>query len=790
MKTRFNLRLVAAQFLMAAFLFTPFVTQVSAINVSEPPDFSNTAPGSTYTLSAGANTFSGTVTTPSDSQDHFQVTVPAGLQINQVSKTVTGGGFSGFVSFNNETISGTGTANFTGQFATPYPLPAGTYEAYASADFSTGSAWSVTVTVGTAPDYTVTTGGGSITLTDNSGNGDTLAITNPTSNSLLFSVPGRLFSVNGGANRNNDSGNLSLSGVTDIYVHAGGGNYTINVSAFSGTTFPDLSLYAGTTNTTVNFNGNINFAPGNFLDVELQNNTPATNIVNVAPNVNLVTSGTGYIYMFASQNIQLGSGSSLVVQNGDLDVEANQQSPATTGNFIGVNLDGATLKSTGMGNIFVNGTGGNAPGGYQLGVQVINGAKIYGGSTNVFINGYGGASTGIVNRGVTIYGAGSVITSSNGTVSVTGHSGQAGSYYGIGVSVLFGAEISAGGNGLVIVAGTGGGAGGFNMGLEMGSAGSRICSNGGNVNVNGGSGTGPSYGIYLASSAAIYTPANGGSVNFYADTVSLDGTATITASNGTSHVQFTPAPPSTNIDLGTAGATATLGITASELTEITTANLYFVDHAGPITISQPVTITGTTNFSFFCDPAGLVPAAVGVDISLPAGTVNLASGPLVCAINGGAPDTGYGKLNVIGKVNLNGAKLILKGAYAGAYGDTFTLVDNDGTDPVIGTFSNLQENAYLFLSGQPAQIHYAGGTGNDVVLVRTLPKLSTTAKLTNGVWQFTGTGVPTNVYAIQATTNFINWTNLGFATGNVNGAFSFIDSNAFRFKYRFYRTTN
>jgi hypothetical protein len=43
---------------------------------------------------------------------------------------------------------------------------------------------------------------------------------------------------------------------------------------------------------------------------------------------------------------------------------------------------------------------------------------------------------------------------------------------------------------------------------------------------------------------------------------------------------------------------------------------------------------------------------------------------------------------------------------------------------------------------------------------------------------------------VQATTNFVNWTNLGFATGNVSGNFLFNDANAFRFPYRFYRTTN
>jgi hypothetical protein len=43
---------------------------------------------------------------------------------------------------------------------------------------------------------------------------------------------------------------------------------------------------------------------------------------------------------------------------------------------------------------------------------------------------------------------------------------------------------------------------------------------------------------------------------------------------------------------------------------------------------------------------------------------------------------------------------------------------------------------------------------------------------------------------VQATTNFIQWTNIGFATGGVGGTFTFADTNAFKFKHRFYRTTN
>jgi len=56
-----------------------------------------------------------------------------------------------------------------------------------------------------------------------------------------------------------------------------------------------------------------------------------------------------------------------------------------------------------------------------------------------------------------------------------------------------------------------------------------------------------------------------------------------------------------------------------------------------------------------------------------------------------------------------------------AAGQAFVLIDNDGTDPVSGTFAGLPEGAGLtgagFSGSAPFRITYAGGTGNDVVVI-------------------------------------------------------------------------
>lgn len=48
--------------------------------------------------------------------------------------------------------------------------------------------------------------------------------------------------------------------------------------------------------------------------------------------------------------------------------------------------------------------------------------------------------------------------------------------------------------------------------------------------------------------------------------------------------------------------------------------------------------------------------------------------------------------------------------------DPFLIVDNRGTNSVLGTFSGLPEGATITANGTSFRITYTGGTGNDVVL--------------------------------------------------------------------------
>jgi fibronectin-binding autotransporter adhesin len=85
------------------------------------------------------------------------------------------------------------------------------------------------------------------------------------------------------------------------------------------------------------------------------------------------------------------------------------------------------------------------------------------------------------------------------------------------------------------------------------------------------------------------------------------------------------------------------------------------------------------------------------------------------AIGTGAAD-GFTQVQVTGTVALNGATLDVTTPVPPAIGSAATIIDNDGTEPVSGTFAGLPEGATFSAGQRLFRITYAGGTGNDVVL--------------------------------------------------------------------------
>jgi autotransporter-associated beta strand protein len=143
------------------------------------------------------------------------------------------------------------------------------------------------------------------------------------------------------------------------------------------------------------------------------------------------------------------------------------------------------------------------------------------------------------------------------------------------------------------------------------------------------------------------------------------------------------------------------------------------------------------------------------------------SGVLAIQLNGTTLGTGYNQLDAIGSVTLTGVTLSAQLNYPSAVNDQFTIINNDRSDAVIGTFNGLPQNSTLYIGGQLFQISYTGGNGNDVVLNR----IPTPTPPTLTIQSFSSSSLvlswPTNgpAFTLQVSTNLTssNWTSVSSA---------------------------
>ena len=145
---------------------------------------------------------------------------------------------------------------------------------------------------------------------------------------------------------------------------------------------------------------------------------------------------------------------------------------------------------------------------------------------------------------------------------------------------------------------------------------------------------------------------------------------------------------------------------------------------GATTVKSGVISAGTLN-----SPTGVLNISGGINFT--------ANGVYACKIGGTTPGAnGHDQLNVAGTVILDNAVLapIPWNAFVPAAGDTFVILNNDGSDAIIGTFLNLPEGAVFGALGTQFQITYLGGDGNDVSITRiALPSVSGTITYGNTI---------------------------------------------------------
>ncbi|MEM6769851.1 MAG: hypothetical protein AAF597_04615, partial [Bacteroidota bacterium] len=78
--------------------------------------------------------------------------------------------------------------------------------------------------------------------------------------------------------------------------------------------------------------------------------------------------------------------------------------------------------------------------------------------------------------------------------------------------------------------------------------------------------------------------------------------------------------------------------------------------------------------------------------------------------------TDYDQIVLVATGDISDANLLLAGTYRPALTETFTIIDNQGGNPITGTFTGLAEGDTLAFNGVALTISYVGGDGNDVVL--------------------------------------------------------------------------
>ncbi len=248
----------------------------------------------------------------------------------------------------------------------------------------------------------------------------------------------------------------------------------------------------------------------------------------------------------------------------------------------------------------------------------------------------------------------------------------------------------------------------------------------------GGSGSTENYGQLIGDGAVILS----GDITLGSDITVGAAAATITlngALNGAHALNLVPGYGGKLILNNTPNNSSTPN--GSYIPDIFTKTLADVNSGSSVTInsSAVITITGTRgNTDVFggtlkgTGSVGTLSMSLGVIAPgmspgcLASGNLSLTGGTFQAELGGTTACSGYDQLTVTGTVSL-GANVTtldvsLYNGFLPAKGNSFTIISNDASDAVTGTFKGLNEAGTFVLGGYTYSISYKGGDGNDVVL--------------------------------------------------------------------------
>lgn len=227
---------------------------------------------------------------------------------------------------------------------------------------------------------------------------------------------------------------------------------------------------------------------------------------------NIAGTGSGAVTFHADRTVSI-TGGQITTEDGDITLAANADL-TTLGTFVGLDLRGATLHTTGSGNFHLTGNGGaNATDVSAFGIRfdklVEQRTEVTAdGIGTITISGTGGAGADH-NRGISI--ANATIATTAGNLAVAG-TGNGIGHSNIGVFVGVNGRLAAGGSGVLMIQGTGGnGLVGNNVGVLVNAG--VVASSAGDLTVQGtGGGSGGSkqnHGVFLAQGGRITAEGTG-----------------------------------------------------------------------------------------------------------------------------------------------------------------------------------------------------------------------------------------------------------------------------------------
>lgn len=219
-------------------------------------------------------------------------------------------------------------------------------------------------------------------------------------------------------------------------------------------------------------------------------------------------------------------------------------------------------------------------------------------------------------------------------------------------------------------------------------------------------------------------------------TVETDGTATITgALSGAHTVQLDSSSPgslvvnssanTSSTPNGTygAGAGTTTTYSANDPTlniSVSNKNTAIVTGTvGTVTVDNGGLLKGTGTIQGETDIVTGGTIAPGMSPGcLTIGGALILNGNYQAELGGTTACSGYDQLIAAGTTDVTNGTLqvSLVNSFKPKAGDTFEIINNTGTSPITGTFTNLAEGATFTAGGYVYKITYKGGTGNDVVL--------------------------------------------------------------------------